>query len=137
MPLIWRLNKGHYSLPPFIMRKKKPPWKPYETLCQHCGKLGKKMFPKEKYLHTECKKIRHKIIIKRSIITLKLRSNKETEDYLNKVNSHLIKKKRICLKCGDKFTSDGSHNRLCKNCITLLESKVVFVVRIYKNPNIK
>jgi hypothetical protein len=119
------------------MRKKKAPWEPYETECQHCGKLGKKMFPKEKYLHIECKKIRHKIIIKRSIITLKLKSNKETKDYLNKVNSHLIKKKRTCLRCGNEFISEGNHNRLCKKCIISIDDNVVFIVRIYKNPNIK
>ena len=116
------------------MRKKKPPWKPYETECQHCGKLGKKMFPKEKYLHTDCKRIRHRLIIKRSIITIKLNSNKETEQYLNKINSHLIKKERKCLKCGDEFMSDGNHNRLCNSCTFLIEKKVIFIVKIYKNP---
>lgn len=119
------------------MRKKQPPWKPHETECQHCGKIGKKMFPKEKYLHTECKKANHRLIIKRSIITIKIRSNKETVDYLNKVNSHLIKKKRVCLKCNDEFTSEGNHNRLCRECTQLIDSKVVYIVKIYKNPNIR
>ena len=119
------------------MRKKRPAWKPYETNCQHCGKLGKKMFPKEKYLHTDCKRIRHRIVIKRSIITIKLNSSKETRDYLNKVNSHLIEKKRTCLRCGDEFISEGNHNRLCKKCTVLIENNVVFIVKIYKNPNIK
>jgi hypothetical protein len=119
------------------MRKKKPPWKPYETKCQHCGKNGIKTFPKEKYLHTDCKRTRHRLIIKRSIITIRLKSNKETEDYLNKVNSHLIRKKRVCLKCNEEFISDGNHNRVCKKCTLLMEKKMVFIVKIYKNPNIK
>jgi hypothetical protein len=119
------------------MRKKKPPWKPHEAECQHCGEIGKKMFPKEKYLHAICKKSNHRLIIKRSIITIKLRSNKETVNYLNKVNSHLIRKKRVCLKCNDEFISDGNHNRLCSKCIQLLDSKVVYIVKIYKNPNIR
>jgi len=119
------------------MRKKKTAWKPYETKCQHCGKIGKKTFPKEKYLHPECKKYRHRLVIKRSIITIKLKSNKETEEYLNKINSHLVKKKRVCLKCNEEFMSEGSHNRLCKKCTILIESKMLFIVKIYKNPNIK
>ncbi len=114
------------------MRKKKLLWKSYETKCQHCGKLGEKTHPKEKYLHTDCKKIRHKLIIKRSIITIKLKIGKEIEEYLGKVNSHLIKKERNCLRCGNKFVSNGNHNRLCNKC----NEKVVFIVKIYKNPKI-
>jgi ribosomal protein S27AE len=119
------------------MRKKKEPWKPYETKCQHCGKTGEKTFPKEKYLHIECKRSRHRFIIKRSIITIKIRGNKETEEYLNKVNSHLIKKERTCLRCGSEFISEGNHNRVCNKCTQLIEKKVVFIVKIYKNPKIK
>jgi hypothetical protein len=119
------------------MRKKKPAWKPYKTECQHCGKIGKKTFPKEKYLHTECKKIRHRLIIKQSIIKIRLKRNKETEEYLNKVNSHIVKKKRECLRCNKEFNSEGNHNRLCNKCIQLIDKNVVFIVKIYKNPNIK
>lgn len=120
-----------------MKKKKKAFWKPYETECKYCGKIGKKTSPKEKYLHTNCKKIRHRLIIKRSIIAIKLRNNKETEEYLNKVNSHLIRKKRVCLRCNEEFISDGNHNRLCNKCIYSIEKNVVFIVKIYKNPNIK
>ncbi len=114
------------------MRKKKLPWKSYVTECKHCGQLGKKMFPKEKYLHAKCKRIRHKLVIKRSIITIKLKASKETKEYLCRINRHLIKKERRCLGCDDKFMSNGSHNRLCNKC----NEKVVFIVKIYKNPKI-
>jgi ribosomal protein S27AE len=119
------------------MRKKKQPWQPYETECKHCGKLGIKANPRQKYLHEKCIKIRHKIVIKRSIITIKLKRTKETQEYLNKVNRHIIKKKRECLRCGHEFMSEGNHNRLCNRCITMIDKKVVFIVRIYKNPKIR
>jgi len=119
------------------MRKKRAPWQPYETECKHCGKLGIKTNPRQKYLHEKCRKIRHKIVIRQSIITLKLKINEETQEYLNKVNIHIIKKVRVCLRCCDKFMSGGNHNRLCNKCTILIEKNVVFIVRIYKNPKIK
>lgn len=27
-----------------------------------------------------------------------------------------LKKKRLCLKCGDKFISKGPYNRICEKC---------------------
>ncbi len=30
----------------------------------------------------------------------------------------VIKRNRLCLKCGKRFLSTGSHNRLCKTCIS-------------------
>ncbi len=31
-------------------------------------------------------------------------------------NKRNLKKRRLCLKCGNKFLSIGPHNRLCENC---------------------
>ena len=30
-----------------------------------------------------------------------------------------LHKKRLCLKCGGKFPSEGTHNRICVKCILI------------------
>ena len=114
------------------MRKKTEPWKPYETYCKHCGKKGIKTTPIEKYLHEDCKKIRHKIVRLNIKINLKL----QTVRYLARVNSHLVKKKRNCLICNKEFMSECNHNRICNHCNNLMEKRIVYIVKIYKNPHI-
>jgi hypothetical protein len=118
------------------MRKKKPPWKPYETECKGCGKIGLKHTGKEVYLHDECKKQNHKLIIKRSVVRIKIRNKTETERHLNRVNSHLVIKKRNCLICEKEFISEGSHNAVCNKCNNDMENSLIYIVKVYKNPKI-
>ncbi len=37
----------------------------------------------------------------------------------NDNGSKNVKMSRLCLKCGKRFFSTGSHNRLCKTCISI------------------
>ena len=43
---------------------------------------------------------------------------------INKVSS---KKRRLCLKCGERFLSVGPHNRLCDECVSINE-KIAFKI---------
>ncbi len=36
-------------------------------------------------------------------------------------NKIILKKKRLCLKCGKKFCSIGPHNRICEKCVSTNE----------------
>lgn len=118
------------------MRKKKPPWKPYETTCKGCGKIGLKRTGKEVYLHDDCKKQNHKLIIKRSVLRIKVRNRTETDRYIKRVNAHLVVKKRNCLVCGKEFVSKGSYNAVCESCNMAMESSLIYIVKVYKNPKI-
>ena len=118
------------------MRKKKAPWKPYETTCKGCGKIGLKTTGKEVFLHDECKKENHRIIMRRSVIRINIRNRSETERHIKRVNSHLVIKKRFCLICGDEFISEGSHNAICNRCNNQMESSLIYIVKVYKNPKI-
>ncbi len=45
-----------------------------------------------------------------------------------------VKKSRLCLRCGEKFISIGSHNRLCGNCVSVnnkIAAKEFYVGQIY------
>ncbi len=118
------------------MRKKKAPWKPYHTTCKGCGKIGLKRTGKEVYLHDACKKKNHKLSIKRSVIRINVINRTETQRQIRRVNSHLIKKIRSCLICGDDFVSEGSHNAVCSRCNNAMESSLIYIVKVYKNPKI-
>jgi len=37
------------------------------------------------------------------------------------ISSARLQKKRLCLKCGKKFTSKGLYNRICERCSLLNE----------------
>jgi hypothetical protein len=118
------------------MRKKKEPWKPYETTCKGCGEIGLKRTGKEVYLHEDCKKENHKLIIKRSVLRIKIQRKTETEIHIRRVNSHLVVKMRNCLVCGTEFISKGNHNAVCDRCNNAMENSLIYIVKVYKNPKI-
>ncbi len=48
----------------------------------------------------------------------KKRVLKNVQEY-NDTGSNSTKMSRLCLKCGKKFHSTGSHNRLCEKCTSI------------------
>ncbi len=46
----------------------------------------------------------------------------------------LKKKKRTCLKCGDKFLSKGPYNRICDKCSLSNERVASSAYSVGKNP---
>jgi len=118
------------------MSKRKNLYIPIKAICKCCGKTGDKTYFNQKYLHEKCKKVRHTLVIRRSITNNKIRKEEETQRYLDSINSCFIKKIRNCRVCGDRFLSSGNHNRACNKCNLVMGSSLVYIVKVYKNPNI-
>ncbi len=43
-----------------------------------------------------------------------------------------LKKRRLCLKCGKNFLSNGPYNRLCENCVST--NAKIALKTFYVNP---
>ncbi len=53
---------------------------------------------------------------------------KELKDKPNNFNTRVgkLQSKRLCLKCGKKFLSEGPHNRICVKC-GLINDRIIIV----------
>ncbi len=51
-----------------------------------------------------------------SLTTKRKKRNMEDADRSIITTGNVLKKKRACLKCGQKFLSKGPYNRICEKC---------------------